>query len=309
VVQTVVLGFPRIGADRELKRALERYWSGGSSVEDLDQVARGVRHGHLDMALQAGIDVIPSNDFSLYDHMLDTAVMVGAVPERFAGVGGSGRESYFAMARGTASVRPLEMTKWLDTNYHYLVPEIGAETIFRLDSAKLLAEFREALAWGIQTRPVLIGPLSFLLLAKSQEGAPPLTTMVDRLPPVYEQLLVDLAEAGATAVRIDEPCLVTDCDEVEIVALERSWARLTAASPALELTLATYFRGLGQWLDRILALPAAEFHLDLVRAPDQLGTAITAISPSARLSLSVIGMFGSPTWKPFSRWSSPWWNG
>ncbi len=288
MVHTVVLGFPRIGADRELKRALERYWSGGSSVEDLEHVARGVRHGHLDMALQAGIDVIPSNDFSLYDHVLDTAVMVGAVPERFAEVGGSGRESYFAMARGTARVRPLEMTKWLDTNYHYLVPEIGAETIFRLDSAKPLAEFREALARGTRTRPVLLGPLSFLLFTKSQEAAPPLTTMVDRLLPVYEQLLVDLAEAGATEVQIDEPCLVTDRDEVEIVALERSWARLTAASPALELTLATYFGGLGKWLDRILALPATEFHLDLVRAPDQLGTAMTAISPSTRLSLGVI---------------------
>lgn len=288
MVHTVVLGFPRIGADRELKRALERYWSGGSSVEDLEHVARDVRHGHLDMALQAGIDVIPSNDFSLYDHVLDTAVMVGAVPERFAEVGGPGRESYFAMARGTARVRPLEMTKWLDTNYHYLVPEIGAETIFRLDSAKPLAEFREALARGTRTRPVLLGPLSFLLFTKSQEAVPPLTTMVDRLLPVYEQLLVDLAEAGATEVQIDEPCLVTDRDEVEIVALERSWARLTAASPALELTLATYFGGLGKWLDRILALPATEFHLDLVRAPDQLGTAMTAISPSTRLSLGVI---------------------
>jgi 5-methyltetrahydropteroyltriglutamate--homocysteine methyltransferase len=288
VVQTVVLGFPRIGADRELKRALERYWSGGSSVEDLEQVARGVRHGHLDMALQADIDVVPSNDFSLYDHVLDTTVMVGAVPERFAEVGGSGRERYFATARGTARVRPLEMTKWLDTNYHYLVPEIGAQTTFRLDSAKPLAEFREALAWGTRTRPVLLGPLSFLLLAKSHEGAPPLTTMVDRLLPVYEQLLIDLAEAGATEVQIDEPCLVTDRDEMEIVALERSWARLTAASPALELTLVTYFGGPGKWLDRILALPATEFHLDLVRAPDQLGTAIMAISPSTRLSLGVI---------------------
>ncbi len=288
MVQTVVLGFPRIGADRELKRALERHWSGGSSVEELEQVARSVRHGHLDMALQAGIDVIPSNDFSLYDHVLDTALMVGAVPERFADAGGSERESYFAMARGTATVRPLEMTKWLDTNYHYLVPEIGAETIFRLDSAKPVAEFRDALARGTRTRPVLLGPLSFLLLAKSHEAAPPLTTMVDRLLPVYEQLLVDLAEAGATEVQIDEPCLVTDRDEMEVVALERSWARLTAASPALELTLATYFGGLGRWLDRILALPAAEFHLDLVRAPDQLGAAITAISPSTRLSLGVI---------------------
>jgi 5-methyltetrahydropteroyltriglutamate--homocysteine methyltransferase len=288
VVQTVVLGFPRVGADRELKRALERYWSGDSSVEHLEQVAQGVRHGHIDIALQAGVDVIPSNDFSLYDHVLDTAVMVGAVAERFAAVGGSGRETYFAMARGTTRVRPLEMTKWLDTNYHYLVPEIDAATAFGLDGAKPLAEFREALAWGTLTRPVLLGPLSFLLLSKWQNAAPPLTTMLDRLLPIYEQLLVDLAEAGATEVQIDEPCLVTDRDEVEIVALERSWARLTAASPALELTLATYFGGLGTWLDRILALPAAEFHLDLVRAPHQLGAAITAISPSTRLSLGVI---------------------
>lgn len=288
MLQTAVLGFPRIGPDRELKRALERHWSRDGSLEELEHVARHVRRGHLDMAREAGIDVIPSNDFSLYDHVLDTAVMVGAVPDRFAEIGSTGHDRYFAMARGTTSVRPLEMTKWLNTNYHYLVPEIGAHAEFRLDGAKPLAEFREALACGARTRPVLLGPVSFLLLAKSQAGAPPLTVMVDRLLPVYEQLLADLTAAGATEVQIDEPCLVTDRDEAEMVALERSWARLTAANPTLELTLATYFGGLGKWRDRILALPATEFHLDLVRAPDQLGPAITAISPSTRLSLGVV---------------------
>ena len=287
MVQTAVLGFPRIGPDRELKRALERRWSGGPA-EDLEVVARTLRQGHRDMALTAGIDVIPCNDFSLYDHVLDTACMVGVIPERFAAAAGPGRETYFAMARGSAGIRPLEMTKWLDTNYHYLVPEIGADTAFRLDGAKPLAEFREALDRGTRTRPVLLGPLSFLLLAKSHRAAPPLTTLLDRLLPVYEQLLVDLAAAGATEVQIDEPCLVSDRSEAEIVALERSWARLAAASPRLELTLATYFGGMGPWLSRILALPAAEFHLDLVRAPGQLDAAIAAIAPSTRLSLGVI---------------------
>src|SRR5487761_1101286 len=159
MVQTAVLGFPRIGPDRELKRALERRWSGGPA-EDLEVVARTLRQGHRDMALTAGIDVIPCNDFSLYDHVLDTACMVGVIPERFAAAAGPGRETYFAMARGSAGIRPLEMTKWLDTNYHYLVPEIGADTAFRLDGAKPLAEFREALDRGTRTRPVLLGPLS-----------------------------------------------------------------------------------------------------------------------------------------------------
>ncbi|MGI8749041.1 MAG: 5-methyltetrahydropteroyltriglutamate--homocysteine S-methyltransferase [Thermoleophilaceae bacterium] len=286
MVSTAVLGFPRIGPQRELKFALEAFWAGESSPAELERVAAELRSLHLRTAAAAGIDVLPSNDFSLYDHVLDTAVMVGAVPSRFASL--DGLERYFAMARGTAESRPLEMTKWLDTNYHYLVPEVDADTPFSPHPEKALGEFAEALAWGCRTRPVLLGPVSFLLLAKSSgAGIRPLH-LLDRLLPAYAEVLARLAAGGVTAVQIDEPCLVGDRTDEEITAVERAWRELAGAAPALELTLATYFGGLGPHLQRVLRLPAREFHLDLVRAGDQLAPALDALDPEARLSLGVI---------------------
>jgi 5-methyltetrahydropteroyltriglutamate--homocysteine methyltransferase len=288
VIQTAVLGFARIGADRELKRALEQHWAGKLSASDLEGVARSIRRSNLTGAATAGIDILPSNDFSLYDHVLDTAVMVGAIPKRFATNGEAVDASrYFAMARGTASAPPLEMTKWLDTNYHYLVPELRGDTRFRLDARKPVGEFREALDLGIKTRPVVLGPLSFLLLAKIHEGHHEPLALLDQLLPVYAELLSELSRAGAKEVQIDEPCLVHDLTDFEISEVERSWVRM-AASSSLDLVLTTYFGGLGRWLDRVLALPAAEFHLDLVRDPAQLQPAVAALQPNARLSLGVV---------------------
>ncbi len=288
MVQTAVLGFPRIGPNRELKQALERFWSGASSVDDLDRTAREIRQQHITGAVGAAIDVVPCNDFSLYDHVLDTAIMVGAVPERFAGISPLAHERYFAMARGTATVQPLEMTKWFDTNYHYLVPEIDAGTKFELNAEKPLAELRDALAWGAGARPVVLGPLSFLLLAKSHAVGMPFAALFDRLIPIYQELLAALADAGATEVQIDEPCLVTDLSEEQVTVFEKSWIRLAEVRPSLELTMATYFAGLGERLERILSLPAAEFHLDLVRTPQQMEAAVNAISSSTRVSIGVI---------------------
>ena len=274
MIQTAVLGFPRIGPDRELKRALEQHWAGRITDQELEDAASSIRRSNLTGAAAAGIDILPSNDFSLYDHVLDTAVMVGAIPKRFATDGEAvDRGRYFALARGNASAPPLEMTKWLDTNYHYLVPELSEDTLFRLDARKPLREFREALDWGFQTRPVLLGPVSFLLLAKMHQGRRETLALLDQLLPVYAELLSELSHAGATEVQIDEPCLVRDLTEDAIGELERSWARM-AASSSLELVLTTYFGGLGRWLNRVLALPAAEFHLDLVRDPAQLEPAL-----------------------------------
>jgi len=288
VVETALLGFPRIGPHRELKQALERHWSGRAPAENLDQGATSIRREHIQGAVRAGVDVVPCNDFSLYDHVLDTAVLVGAVPARFAAVPSAAHERYFAMARGTATVKPLEMTKWFDTNYHYLVPEIDAGTRFALQADKLLSELRDAREWGVRARPVVLGPLSFLLLAKSHNAALPLSPLLDRLVPVYEELLTAISDAGGSEVQIDEPCLVTDVTDDELMAFEGAWQRLVTARPTLQITLATYFGGLGKNLERIISLPAAEFHLDLVRAPEQLDRAITALSSSARLSLGVV---------------------
>ena len=179
--------------------------------------------------------------------------MVGAVPDRYATVPSAAHERYFAMARGTATVKPLEMTKWFDTNYHYLVPEIDASTRFALHADKLLSELHDAREWEVRARPVVLGPLSFLLLAKSHNAALPLPALLDRLVPVYEELLTVISDAGGTEVQIDEPCLVTDVTDKELVALEGVWQRLVTARPTLQLTLATYFGGLGPHLDRILS--------------------------------------------------------
>lgn len=288
MVQTAVLGFPRIGPNREVKRALERLWAGTGSVDELDRTAQLIRRQQVTGAARATVDVVPSNDFSLYDHVLDTAIMVGAVPDRFARITPLAHERYFAMARGTATVKPLEMTKWFDTNYHYLVPELDADMEFDLHAEKPLAEFHDGVEWGVRTRPVLLGPMSFLLLAKSHQAGLSLPALLERLTPVYEELLAALAEAGATEVQIDEPCLVTGLADQQISAFEKAWLRLVEARPALQLTLATYFGTLGKQFDRILSLPAAEFHLDLARAPEQLDVAATASASSARLSLGVI---------------------
>ena len=290
-IQTAVLGFPRIGPDRELKQALESFWRNETTAGELEQVASGLRRQQLDAATAAGVDVLPCNDFSLYDHVLDAALLVGAVPDRFAGFAAGSLELMFAMARGAGETLPLEMTKWYDTNYHYLVPEIGPGTDFALRADKPLGELADAPG----TRPVLVGPVSLLTLAKGAgPGARPLDRL-EQLLDVYAELLERLHRAGATEVQIDEPCLVGDVDEDLLVAVERSWDRLAAASPGLELALVTYFGGLGDALERVLRLPADEFHLDLVRAPEQLEPALAAVGGEARLSLGVID--GRNVWR------------
>ncbi len=290
MTRTALLGFPRIGPDRELKYALESHWRGESDAGELAEVARGVRADHLRRADEAGIDIVPTGDFSLYDHVLDTAVMVGAVPPRFGDRAGLDR--YFAMARGGQDVRPLEMTKWFDTNYHYLVPELAPDTTFELDAGAQLQQLREAreLDLDAEPRPVLVGPVSFLLLSKT-EGDDPLAPLDDLLG-VYEQLLVELEAAGADWVQIDEPCLVLPRSDAELTGVERAWERLTGAAD-LELTLATYFEGLdvGDNLGRVLDLPADGFHLDLTRAAGQLDPALRRLADRGdgpRLSLGVV---------------------
>ena len=210
------LGFPRIGSHRELKRSLEDFWAGKIEEPVLLAASRQLRARHWQLQRESGIAQIPSNDFSLYDHVLDAAVMVGAIPTRYGSLRSDPISQYFAMARGlqdgALDLPALEMTKWFDTNYHYIVPEFSLGMPFELASRKPIEEFLEAKALGIATRPVLLGPISFLLLGKMAGGMPPLV-LLDALLPVYEVLLTELGRAGAGWVQIDEPSLVLDLPE------------------------------------------------------------------------------------------------
>jgi 5-methyltetrahydropteroyltriglutamate--homocysteine methyltransferase len=297
------LGFPRIGARRELKQATEAYWRGERSREELLQTAAELRRRHWLLQRDAGIDLIPSNDFSLYDHVLDTCALVGAVPERYRWAGERvDLETYFTMARGSQrdglDVTAMEMTKWFDTNYHYIVPELTPEMSFRLATRKPLEEFREALAMGIRTRPVLLGPLTFLLLGKPRgahaEGWNRLS-LLDPLLRVYETLLAELADAGAEWVQLDEPCLVQDRTAEERAASIRAYDRLSRAAPRLRLLLATYFEGLGENLATALSLPVQAIHLDVAHAPERLDAALDALPAEKMLSLGTID--GRNIWK------------
>src|SRR3989441_1245106 len=265
------LGFPHLGAARELKRATEGYWSGKVSLPDLLKTGADLRARHWRLQQDAGIDLIPSNDFSYYDRMLDTCALVGAVPKRYGWTGGPvDIDTYFAMARGVQSggrdVTAMEMTKWFDTNYHYLVPEFEPGQAFRLSSSKPVDEFQEAKALGIHTKPVLIGPVTFLLLGKARTARFDRLTLLDALLPVYAEVLSRLAAAGATWVQVDEPCLALDRTPAERAAFVRAYRFLAERVPKLKILVATYFAGLDDNLPTALELPVAGLHVDAVRA-------------------------------------------
>jgi 5-methyltetrahydropteroyltriglutamate--homocysteine methyltransferase len=301
------LGTPRIGPRRELKLALESFWSGATDEKALLEAGMGLRAANWARQKKLGVTVIPSNDFSFYDQVLDTAVMVGAIPEIYGWKGGRvPLATYFAMARGAEGtshdaacghahhrhgaahgVPALEMTKWFDTNYHYMVPELSKDQTFALASRKVIAEYEEAKSLGYQTRPVLVGPVTFLKLAKSKAPGFDALSLLDRLLPVYIDVLRELAYRGAEWVQIDEPCLVLDLDAAAQQALRRAYAEIAKAVPQIRIMLATYFGGLGSNRDTAFALPVAGLHLDLVRAPAQLDD--LADLPDERvLSLGVI---------------------
>lgn len=285
---TANLGFPRIGRNRELKFGLERFWSGEWDEGKLQTVARNLRQAHWKIQADAGIQQIPSNDFSLYDHVLDTAFLVNAIPARFRD---AGRESdlsvYFAMARGTNHQPALEMTKWFDTNYHYIVPEFEPGMQFRLASDKMISQYREATQLGVATRPVVVGPVSFVLLGKCVGKRQSRFAVADAIVPVYEELLRKLAEAGADWVQFDEPYLGMDLNDTARGMFARAYERLaTVTGP--RILLATYFSGLKQNLPFALHLPVSGLHLDLVRAPEQLLPALECAPQSLTLSLGVV---------------------
>lgn len=287
-LMTANLGFPRIGQNRELKFALERFWSGEWDEGKLQTVARNLRQEHWRMQVDAGIQQIPSNDFSLYDHVLDTAFLVNAIPARFRAAGSEpDLSAYFAMARGTDHQPALEMTKWFDTNYHYIVPEFEPGMHFHLSSDKMIGEYQEARRLGVATRPVVLGPVSFVLLGKCVGKRQSRLAVVDAIVPVYEELLRKLAEAGADWVQFDEPYLGMDLNDRARGMFERTYERLaTATGP--KVLLATYFSGLERNLPFALRLPVSGLHLDLVRAPEQLLPALECAPRSLTLSMGVV---------------------
>ncbi|WP_051388536.1 5-methyltetrahydropteroyltriglutamate--homocysteine S-methyltransferase [Hyphomicrobium nitrativorans] len=316
MIQAANLGFPRIGIKRELKKATEAYWKGEIDYTALRKAGAELRARHWRLQKEAGIDVIPSNDFSFYDQMLDAVAMVGAVPPRFRTSQEGVRvvathqtasayavmadvaelsadeaasidfDTYFAMARGSDAAPAMEMTKWFDTNYHYIVPEFHEGQAFRLVSTKALDEFNEAKALGIHTRPVLIGPVTFLSLGKAKDANLDPLTLLDALLPVYAEVLASLAAAGADWVQIDEPILALDLKDSQKAAFEAAYAALSSCG--VKILIAAYFDKLGSNLDVVRSLPVDGLHVDLVRAPGQLEDVLKDWPWERLLSLGVI---------------------
>lgn len=266
-----ILGAPRIGPNRELKRAVERYWAGRIDRAALEEIAAGLRRETIAALSAAGLDSIPVNTFSYYDQMLDTAVLLGALPSRAGGIADD-LDRYFAAARGTADIAPLEMTKWFDTNYHYLVPEIGPDTTFTLHPDKVLAELKEAQAQGIPARPVIVGPITFLALSKAVDGAEVPIGRLGELLPLYAELLGRLAAAGAEWVQIDEPVLVTDILDGTANAAELAehvYAVLAGAADRPAILVATYFGEPGNVLPALARTQIDGMAVDFVAGGDQ----------------------------------------
>jgi 5-methyltetrahydropteroyltriglutamate--homocysteine methyltransferase len=288
-----------MGAGRELKKALERYWASDADEKSLRDEAARIRAAHWNSQSAAGIDIIPSGDFSFYDHVLDTAAMLGAVPPRY---GASAMDplnlpAYFAMARGSQAggrdLPALEMTKWFDTNYHYIVPEISTGQRFRLAFTQVIDQFEEAVAGGIPARPVILGPVTFLSLAKSSDGVEDPLSFLDAVLPVYEDVLDRLARKGASWVQVDEPLLVTDLSDQARRAFKHAYAHLAASGVKLMLT--TYFGDLGDNLDLALKLPVSGLHVDLVRGTRQGAEILRKKPVETVLSLGLVD--GRNVWK------------
>lgn len=301
---TNIPGYPRIGSQRELKKACENYWTGKISLEKLELTARQLRKQHWETLQQAGIDLIPSNDFSFYDQMLDMSMTLGVIPARFKALQASFAnpnclELYFAMARGyqknSFDLTALEMTKWFDTNYHYLVPEFDDSASYGLQSRKCINEFKEALQQGIHTKPVLIGPVTYILSGKIKSATITPASLLEQLLPVYLELLHALQQAGATWVQLDEPVLVTDLEPADRALFTSAYTAIREACPQLKILLTTYFGGLEDNTALTLQLPVDALHIDLVRAPEQLDNILTALPQNMQLSLGVVD--GRNIWK------------
>jgi 5-methyltetrahydropteroyltriglutamate--homocysteine methyltransferase len=298
-------GYPRVGAHRELKKASEQYWAGKTGREELFAVARKIREQNWKLQQDAGIDLIPCNDFSFYDQVLDTSLMLGVIPQRYNAVLTENEKNkeidlYFAMARGYQKdgldITAMEMTKWFDTNYHYIVPEFTANQQFRLFSEKIFDEFNLAKqVTGSIPKPVLIGPVSYLLLGKEKEAGFDKMDLVKKLVPVYIWILKRLQSQGAVWVQLDEPFLTMDLSQKDKDAFVFAYKEIKKQCPELKTLLTTYFEGLNENTSLAVNLPVSALHIDLVRAPKQLDEVLTLMPETLSLSLGVVD--GRNIWK------------
>jgi len=302
-MKTNNLGYPRIGNNRELKKANELYWAGKISAEELLTAAATIRKQNWQLQAEKGIDLIPSNDFSLYDQVLDLTLTLGAIPERYQEFAKTNNslDLYFAMARGAQKngldVVAMEMTKWFDTNYHYIVPEFTKNQKFELFSTKIIAEFIESKKLGITTKPVLIGPVSYLLLGKEKEAGFHRIDLVEKLLPVYFEILSALQTEGAEWIQLDEPFLALNLTDKERNAITYVYNEINKKFPSLKIILTNYFDCFGENLETALALPVHTLHLDLVRCPSQLDDILESGKLGANVNLSLGVVDGRNIWK------------
>uniref|UniRef100_A0A060T5U9 5-methyltetrahydropteroyltriglutamate--homocysteine S-methyltransferase n=1 Tax=Blastobotrys adeninivorans TaxID=409370 RepID=A0A060T5U9_BLAAD len=306
MVLSSVLGFPRIGPNRELKKITEAYWGGKATVDQLVEVGKKIRADNWKLQKDAGVDIIPSNDFSYYDQILDLSLLFNVIPERYTKYNLPAIDTLFAMGRGlqrpatdstpAVDVPALEMVKWFDSNYHYVRPTLSHSTQFKLNGQKPVDEYLEAKELGIETRPVIVGPVSYLFLGKADKDSLDLEpiSLINKLVPVYGELLKKLADAGAKSVQIDEPVLVLDLPQKVKDAYKTAYEAL-AKEANLDIVLTTYFGDVRPNLDAIKGLPVAGYHHDFVRVPQQLDEVVASLSDKQTLSVGVVN--GRNIWK------------
>lgn len=302
-MKTNNLGYPRIGSNRELKKASELYWAGKISADELLTVGKNIRATNWQLQADAGIDLIPSNDFSFYDQVLDLTLTLGVIPSRYSEIAktNSALDLYFAMARGSQKegqdVVAMEMTKWFDTNYHYIVPEFTKNQKFELFSTKVIDEFIESKKLGIVTKPVLIGPVSYLLLGKEKGDDFHRIDLIEKVLPVYFEILNALINEGAEYIQLDEPFLALNLTDKERNAITYVYNEINKNFPSLKIILANYFDCFGENLETVLALPVHTLHLDLVRCSSQLDDILESgkLAENVNLSLGVVD--GRNIWK------------
>lgn len=302
-MQTHILGYPRIGSKRELKKACEQYWSGKILLEELLNTGRNICNQNWSIQKEAGIDLIPCNDFSYYDQVLDMSLVVGAIPTRYHEVvlkkNNSELDLYFAMARGYQKegldITAMEMTKWFDTNYHYIVPEFYKNQQFKLSSDKIFNEFAGAKQAGVNAKPVIIGLVSYLLLGKEKEEGFDKLDLAGNLLSVYTEILTKLQEQGAEWIQFDEPFLALDLTEKAKETYHFIYAEIRKRFPKLKFIVVTYFDGLKDNASLAVSLPVNVLHIDLVRNPEQLDDILNGIPESLSLSLGVVD--GRNIWK------------
>lgn len=280
------LGFPRIGAQRELKKALEAFWKGALDEAGLRATGRELRARHWELQRKAGIALIPAGDFAWYDQMLNMTVLLGAAPARFGFGAEVSLDQYFQLARGNAEQPAMEMTKWFDTNYHYLTPEFLNTTQFKLGNTWLFDEVAEAQALGINVKPVLVGPLTYLYLGKEKQVGLHRLELLPQLLAVYAEILARLKRMGVEWVQMDEPALALDLPSEWVAALQPAYEQLAAGAP--KLLLAMYFDSVEEHAERLKTLPVAGLHIDLVRAPQQADAFVHNFPADKILSAGIV---------------------